>query len=187
MMFCDVRNFTTMSEKLEPEQVLKILEVYLGRMTEVIMASGGTLSKYLGDGIMAFWGAPQSQPDHAARAARVALEMIAAQEEIKRDLEAAGQPSFEIGIGLHRGPAVVGVVGSDERLEYTAIGDTVNLASRVESLTKEYKVRIVVTSDLAEGAGGGFDYRQLGHTRVKGRSAEVRVMELLGRKGEEGL
>ncbi|MHC4916743.1 MAG: CHASE2 domain-containing protein [Planctomycetota bacterium] len=187
MMFCDVRNFTTMSEKLEPEQVLEILEVYLGRMTDVIMAAGGTLSKYLGDGIMAFWGAPQAQPDHAARAARAALEMIAAQEEIKRELEAAGRPSFEIGIGLHTGSAVVGTVGSDQRLEYTAIGDTVNLASRVESLTKEYKVRIVVTSDLARSAGDRFEYRQLGHTRVKGRSAEVQVMELLERKGEEGV
>jgi adenylate cyclase len=186
MMFCDVRNFTPMSEKLEPEEVLRLLEVYLGRMTDVIMAVGGTLSKYLGDGIMAFWGAPQAQPDHAERAARAALEMVAAQEEIKKQLSAEGRPAFDIGIGLHTGQAVVGTVGSDQRLEYTAIGDTVNLASRVESLTKEFKVRIVVTSELAERAGGEFGYRPLGTVTVKGRSAEVRVLELTARPGGEG-
>jgi adenylate cyclase len=178
MMFCDVRGFTPMSEKLEPEQVVEILGVYLGAMTDVIMAHGGTLSKYLGDGIMAFWGAPQAVPDHAARAARAALAMVRAQEKVKSQLAAAGRQTFEIGIGLHSGPAVVGTVGSEQRLEYTAIGDTVNLASRVESLTKDFGVRVVVTSDFAGRLAGEFGLRELGSVKVKGRSADVKVLEL---------
>jgi adenylate cyclase len=180
MMFCDVRNFTTMSERLEPEQVVEILGVYLEAMSEAIMSNGGTLSKYLGDGIMAFWGAPQEIPDHNERAARAALAMVAAQEEVKKRLAADGRPTFEIGIGLHAGPAVVGTVGSEKRLEYTAIGDTVNLASRVESLTKEFKVRICVTSDFARPLRGKFELKELGSVTVKGRSAEVKVFELKG-------
>jgi adenylate cyclase len=178
MMFCDVRNFTTMSEKLEPEAVMEILGVYLGSMTDVIMDNGGTLSKYLGDGIMAFWGAPLEIPDHTERAARAALDMIAAQEEVKKQLAADGKPTFDIGIGLHSGDAVIGTVGSERRLEYTAIGDTVNLASRVESLTKEFKVRICVTSDFSRGLRDKFEFKELGSVRVKGRSAEVKVFEL---------
>jgi len=185
MMFCDVRNFTTMSERLEPEAVMEILGIYLGAMTDVIMNNGGTLSKYLGDGIMAFWGAPLATPDHARRAARAALEMIATQEEVKRQLAEAGRPTFEIGIGLHAGDAVIGTVGSDRRLEYTAIGDTVNLASRVESLTKEFKVRICVTSDFARGLKDAYEFRELGSVTVKGRSAQVKILELREKESSE--
>jgi adenylate cyclase len=180
MMFCDVRGFTTLSESMEPEAVMEVLDLYLGRMTEVIMSNGGTLSKYLGDGIMAFWGAPLETPDHAAQAARAAIEMIGAQEEVKLQLVAAGRPAFDIGIGVHTGPAIVGTVGSEDRIEYTALGDTVNVASRVESLTKDFKVRIVVTAETARQAGTGFSFRPLGSVQVKGRSGGVEVLELTG-------
>jgi adenylate cyclase len=185
MMFADIRNFTTMSEKLDADQVMKILELYLGIMTDLIMASGGTLSKYLGDGIMAFWGAPQEQPDHALLASQTALAMIAAQEEIKAQLRADGKPTFDIGIGLHTGVAVVGTVGSEQRLEYTAIGDMVNLASRVESLTKKFGVRIIVTGELKAAVGCGLNTRDLGSVTVKGRQAEVEVFELLRQEKAE--
>ena len=180
IMFCDVRGFTPISEKLPPEEVVELLNEYLEAMGEAIMSGAGTLSKYLGDGIMAFWGAPQPSDDHAAAAARAALRMIEAQEEIKVRFAAAGRPVFDIGIGLHAGDAVVGTVGSEKRLDYTAIGDAVNLASRVEQLTKEFGVRIVVTADFAREAGDAFEFRALGPVKVKGRSAEVEVLELTG-------
>ncbi len=187
MMFCDVRGFTPMSEKLEPEQVVELLDVYLTAMNDAIMGTGGTLSKYLGDGIMAFWGAPQAVPDHAERTARAALAMVAAQEELKVRLADEGKPVFDIGIGLHTGPAVVGTVGSERRMEYTAIGDTVNLASRVEQLTKQFEVRILVTADFAKGLRDKFEFKELGSVRVKGRSAEVKVLELKAvKEGLEG-
>lgn len=180
VMFCDIRGFTPLSEKLPPEAVVELLDAYLQSMSEAIMARGGTLSKYIGDGIMAFWNAPVERPDHAALAARAALDMVAAQEGLKRRLAAAGRPVFDVGIGLHAGVAVVGTVGSEKRLDYTAIGDVVNLASRVEGLTRDFGARIVVTSELAALAGAGFEYRPLGTVTVKGRSAPVEVLELTG-------
>jgi adenylate cyclase len=184
VMFCDARGFTPLAEKLAPEAAVELLDLYLGAMSDCILAHGGTLSKYIGDGIMAFWGAPAARPDHAERAARAALDMVRAQEALKRRLAAAGKPAFDIGIGLHAGEAVVGTVGSEQRLDYTAIGDTVNLASRVEGLTKDFQVRICVTADLAGRAGKNFEFRELGRVQVKGRSVGVEVLELVGTRGE---
>jgi adenylate cyclase len=186
IMFCDARGFTPLTEKLAPEAAVEILDMYLGAMSDCILAHGGTLSKYIGDGIMAFWGAPVARPDHAERAARAALDMVRAQEGLKRRLAAAGQPAFDIGIGLHSGDAVVGTVGSEQRLDYTAIGDAVNLASRVEGLTKDFQVRICATWDLAGRAGEKFEFRSLGRVQVKGRTAGVEVLELVGEKGPKG-
>jgi len=184
IMFCDARGFTPLAERLSPEAAVELLDAYLGAMSECILEHGGTLSKYIGDGIMAFWGAPVECPDHAARAARAALAMRRAQQGLKERRRAAGQPCFDIGIGLHAGEAVVGTVGSEQRLDYTAIGDTVNLASRVEGLTKEFGVRICVTGDLAGRAGAKFEYRALGRVNVKGRTAGVEIFELVGVRPE---
>jgi len=186
IMFCDARGFTPISEKLAPEAAVELLDAYLGAMSDCILAHGGTLSKYIGDGIMAFWGAPAACPDHAGRAARAALDMVRAQEGLKQRRLAAGEPCFDIGIGLHSGEAVVGTVGSEQRLDYTAIGDAVNLASRVEGLTKDFQVRICATWDLAGRAGEKFEFRSLGRVQVKGRTAGVEVLELVGLKGESG-
>mgnify|MGYP000863707647 CR=1 FL=1 len=182
VMFCDARGFTGISERLSPEAAVEVLDAYLGAMSDCILAEGGTLSKYIGDGIMAFWNAPADCPDHPERAARAALAMVRAQEGIKARLAATGRPAFDIGVGLHVGEAVVGTVGSEKRLDYTAIGDTVNLASRVEGLTKDFKVRICVTGDFAERAGGRFEFRGLGRVQVKGRSAGVEILELVAER-----
>jgi len=187
VMFCDARGFTGLSERLAPEAAVEVLDAYLGAMSDCILAHGGTLSKYIGDGIMAFWNAPADCPDHPARAARAALAMIRAQEGIKERLRAAGRPAFDIGVGLHVGEAIVGTVGSEQRLDYTAIGDTVNLASRVEGLTKDFRVRICVTGDFAGRAGHGrFEFRELGRVQVKGRSAGVEILELAAERPAAG-
>jgi adenylate cyclase len=182
LMFCDARGFTGIAERLAPEAAVEVLDAYLGAMSDCILAEGGTLSKYIGDGIMAFWNAPADCPDHAQRAARSALAMVRAQEALKVRLGAAGRPAFDIGIGLHTGAAIVGTVGSEQRLDYTAIGDSVNLASRVEGLTKDFQVRICATGDFADRAGGRFEFRELGRVQVRNRTAGVEIMELVAER-----
>lgn len=175
VLFSDIRGFTALSEVSAPEAVVAMLNDYFSRQVGVIFAHGGTLDKFIGDAIMAFWGAPASQEDHAARAVAAALEMSEALEEMRGQLGTIGG-ELEIGIGIHSGNAVVGLIGSNDRLDYTAIGDTVNLASRVEGLTKGL-ARVLVTEATRNAAGDGFDYRDCGVHRVKGREEGVRLFE----------
>lgn len=175
VMFSDIRGFTALSEVTAPETVVAMLNGYFSRQVEVIFAHGGTLDKFMGDAIMAFWGAPVATPDHAIRAVEAALAMSAALDEFRGQLGELGA-GLEIGIGIHSGSAVVGLIGSADRLDYTAIGDTVNLASRVEGLTKGV-ARVLVTEATRLAAGEAFAWRDCGVHQARGRELGVRLFE----------
>jgi adenylate cyclase len=181
ILFSDIRGFTTLSETRTPEQVVHLLNRYFSRQVDVIFRHGGTLDKFIGDAVMAFWNAPTDTPGHASRAVAAAIEMTRALDDFKKELAAGGEGlgDFDIGIGLHTGPAVVGFLGSDSRMEYTAIGDTVNLASRIESATKG--VARVLVSDATRtacgGDGGGVVFIHRGEFHVKGREQAVELYE----------
>ena len=185
LMFCDIQGFTRISERLDPESLTQLVNRFLTPMTTIIEdRRQGTVDKYIGDCIMAFWNAPLDDPDHASHALQAALDMRAELARLNTALAAeaaAGDPSVEIvaGIGLNTGPACVGNFGSEQRLEYSAIGDSVNLASRLEGLTRTYGVDIVVGEDTASRAGD-FALLELDQVRVKGRDAPLRVFTVLG-------
>ncbi|MEX2199591.1 MAG: adenylate/guanylate cyclase domain-containing protein [Burkholderiales bacterium] len=176
LLFSDIRGFTTLSETRPPEEVVAILNRYFTRQVEVIFRHGGSLDKFIGDAIMAFWGAPLDDPDHARNGVACALDMADELLAFKEELGTAGA-GFDVGIGLHSGPAVVGLIGSERRREYTSIGDTVNLASRIEGLTKEAGRRILVSRDTMERCAGAFDFVSCGTYPVKGRAQPVELFE----------
>jgi adenylate cyclase len=175
VLFSDVRNFTTYSEQHSAAQVVDLLNRYFSMQVEVIFRHGGTLDKFIGDAIMAFWGAPAADPAHAANAIAAALEMAQKLEEFKRELGAEGA-AFDVGIGIHSGPAVVGFIGSERRQDYTAIGDTVNLSSRIEGLTKGV-AHILVSAETRSLCEDMFDFIDHGFYKVKGRTQEVHLFE----------
>jgi adenylate cyclase len=176
VLFSDIRGFTTLSEKRSPEQIVSLLNRYFSLQVEIIFRHGGTLDKFIGDAIMAFWGAPQEDPQHAQHAVAAALEMEQALLRFKQELGEDGQ-DFDVGIGIHSGKAVVGFIGSDARMDYTAIGDTVNLSSRIEGLTKGV-ARILVSGDTVAQCRGAFDFAPTGSYKVKGRVKEVELYTL---------
>ena len=182
VLFSDIRGFTTLSEVNTPETVVDLLNRYFTLQAEAIFGQAGTLDKYIGDAIMAFWGAPAEQPDHALRAVAAALAMSERLEAFRSSAGALGQ-ELDIGIGIHSGPAVVGFIGADNRQDYTAIGDTVNLASRIEGQTKGI-ARILVSGETrrlcelqAGAAGCPFEFVAHGSYQVKGRVQEVHLFE----------
>jgi adenylate cyclase len=176
LLFSDIRGFTTLSETRKPEEVVAILNRYFSMQVDVVFRHGGSLDKFIGDCIMALWGAPLDDRHHAKRAVACALDMADTLFEFKRELGDAAK-DFDVGIGIHSGRAVVGLIGSEKRREYTAIGDTVNLASRIEGLTKEAKRRILVSKDTAELCGDEFDFVSCGTFPVKGRAQPVELLE----------
>lgn len=180
ILFSDIRGFTTLSETRSPEQVVDLLNRYFTRQVEVIYRHGGTLDKFIGDAVMAFWNAPTENPDHARRAVNAALDMLEALDDFKRELAERGEGlgDFDIGIGLHTGPAVVGFLGSDSRMEYTAIGDTVNLGSRIEGTTKGV-ARVLVSNSTRDACAGSAELRftHRGQFKVKGREQPVDLYE----------
>jgi adenylate cyclase len=180
VLFSDIRGFTTISEGLEPETLVELLNNFLGDMTDVIFAHDGMLDKYIGDAIMAVWGAPLPQGDHAARACRAALDMVGRLRTLDERYKSRGWPALEIGIGLNTGAMVVGNMGSARRLSYTVIGDNVNLASRLEGLNKLYGSQIIVSEATALEAGETVTTRELDLVRVKGKRLPVRIFEILG-------
>lgn len=185
LLFCDLRGFTTLSEHLEPLALRDLLNQFFSRMTAVIHAHGGTLDKFIGDALMAFWGAPLAEPRHAAQAVRAALAMQQALQSLNADLQARGQPTLSLGIGLHTGIACVGDMGSDLRRAYTALGDSVNLASRIEGLTRRYGVDLLMSAATRSAAiateGAAMEslrWVEVGDVHVKGRSQPVTLFTL---------
>ncbi|HET6438067.1 MAG TPA: adenylate/guanylate cyclase domain-containing protein [Anaeromyxobacter sp.] len=182
VLFSDVRGFTSISERLEPQLLLELLNQYLTPMTEIIVSGHeGTLDKYIGDAIMAFWGAPHPQPDHALRACRAALAMLERLAELRRGWREKGLPDIDIGVGINTGPMSVGFVGSEDRFyNYTVLGDAVNLASRLEGTNKQYGTRILLGEETRAQAGPAVVTRPLDRVRVKGKREPVVIHELLG-------
>jgi adenylate cyclase len=178
IMFTDIRHFTSISERMRPEGLVRFLNAYLSDMTGIIMKNKGIVDKYIGDAIMAFWGAPLDEKRHAVMACSAALDMKKSLEESKSE--------FRIGIGLNTGPAIAGNMGSSQRVNYTVIGDTVNAASRLEGLNKEYGTMIIAGEPTCNEAKQDFVFRELDLIRVKGKNIPIRIYELLGRKNEVG-
>lgn len=176
LLFSDIRGFTTLSETRKPEEVVALLNRYFSLQVDVVFKHGGSLDKFIGDAIMAFWGAPLDDAQHARNAVLCALEMADTLQQFKREI-GANVENFDVGIGIHSGPALVGLIGSEKRREYTAIGDTVNLASRIEGLTKDAGKRILVSRETMSLCGDAIDFASCGSYKVKGRAQEVELFE----------
>ena len=174
VMFCDMRDFTRLSEQMAPAELQAFLNTVFSRLTEVISAHRGTVDKYMGDCVMAFWGAPIDTPDHAALAVQAALDMAAAVHDINRQHRANGRPEISAGIGLNSGLMSVGDMGSTARRSYTVVGDAVNLAARLEGLSGHYGVEIVASGATREAAPG-FVWQELDSVRVKGKAQAVAI------------
>ncbi len=184
--FSDVAGFTTMSEALSPEELVSLLNEYLGEMTDIILSTGGTLDKYEGDAIIAFWNAPLDQPDHALRACRAALRCQKRLTELRGRFEEKYGRSLVMRIGLNSGYAVVGNMGSSRRFDYTAMGDTVNLASRLEGACKQYHVPILLGEETYARVREDVVARLVDTIRVVGKKKPVSIYEIIGEKGEVG-
>jgi adenylate cyclase len=179
VLFSDIRGFTSISEKLEPEQVAEMLREYLSEMTEIVFKHGGTVDKYIGDCIMALYNVPFEDPEHAVKAVRTALEFQERTIAVSQRWESRLGVALRNGVGINTGEAVVGTLGSRQRLEYTAIGDTVNLGSRLESITKEYKTSIIISESTYEQVKDHFVTRELGEVTVKGKTRPVKIYAVL--------
>jgi adenylate cyclase len=176
VLFADIRGFTSMSERENPERVVRLLNRYFTEMSEIIFAHGGTLDKYIGDGLMALFGAPTATPDDASNAVKAAVAMQRKVNTLNGELVADGLLPVTVGIGLHTGEAVVGYIGSEKRSEYTAIGDTVNLAARLEATAKGGQ--ILLSEATAAAIGDAFPLVAREPIKVRNRTQPVSLFEL---------
>ena len=179
-LFADIRGFTTLSENLPPAQLVELLNEYLTEMTEVIFKNWGTLDKYMGDAIMAFWGAPYPQTDHALRACRAGLEMLQSLQRLQAGWLSRGVPRLDIGIGINTGTMLVGNMGSKRRKNFTIMGDNVNLASRLEGINRQFGTQLIISEGTFLQVKDQVIVRELDLIRVIGKMQPVRVYELLG-------
>ncbi|HOJ50671.1 MAG TPA: adenylate/guanylate cyclase domain-containing protein [Spirochaetota bacterium] len=184
VMFSDIRGFTTLSESLTPQELVLYLNKYLSKMTNILLANKGTLDKYIGDAIMAFWGAPIYYEDHAYLACKTALEMMDEVYRLNNSGELPPNIKIDIGLGINSGEMTVGNMGSEIRKNYTVMGDNVNLASRLEGTNKVYHTNIIVSENTYELVKDRFVFRELDLIRVKGKLKPVKIYELLGFKEE---
>jgi adenylate cyclase len=185
VLFSDVRDFTSISEGLTAEGLKDMMNAYLTEMTEVIQQQRGTIDKYIGDAIMAFWGAPLMDSEHAIHGVEAALAMQKRIRGMDTDFVKRGWPILHVGVGLNNGEMNVGDMGSKFRRAYTVMGDAVNIASRLEGLTKEYGIGILVSENMVKTAQG-FVYREIDKVVVKGRQEGISIFEPIGKVGEVG-
>lgn len=178
LLFSDLRDFTTLSEKMEPRALLELLDGYFTDMTRIVKGCDGIVNKFIGDGMLAVWGVPERQPNHAQLAMKAALAMRARVAEINAVREREGLPPLRIGIGIHTGTVAAGMLGGADQHEYTVIGDAVNVASRIEGLNKEHRTDILVSEAAWAHAGSRFEGALVGESTVKGRQVPVRVYAL---------
>lgn len=183
VMFSDIRGFTAISENMAPKELTQMMNAYFTEMTEAIQHQRGTIDKYIGDAIMAFWGAPIHDPKHPEQALEATLEMVRRLDKLAVVFEEKGWPKISIGAGINSGPMYVGNIGSEFRKSYTVLGDTVNLGSRVEALTKKYGVSIIVT-ESTHNACPDYCYRELDRVRVVGKNEPVTIYEPLGKSNK---
>jgi adenylate cyclase len=179
ILFSDIRGFTSLSETIAPDFLVRILNEYLGEMTDLIFERDGTLDKFIGDAVMAFWGAPLDDADHARKSVNTAVQMVRALDAFNERHRTDGYPQLKIGIGVHTGKAIVGNIGSNKRLDYTIIGDNVNLASRLEGLTKEYHVSLLISGSTYELVKDYFICRPIDVVVAKGKTQSVPLYQPL--------
>jgi len=183
VFFSDVRDFTSISESLDPSDLQDLMNELLTPVTRTIHQHRGTIDKYMGDAVMAFWGAPLNDPDHARHAVHAGLDIIVMLKDLRKEFQAKGWPPLRLGIGIHTGVMHVGDMGSEFRKAYTVMGDAVNLGSRLEGITKQYGVQFIV-SETTKSAVSDVVYRELDEVRVKGKDKPVKIFEPLGIKDE---
>jgi len=179
VLFADIRNFTQLSTMMQPEEVVDLLNRYFSIMVDIVFKNGGTLDKFLGDGLMALFGVPYPLDRPEERAVRTSLEMLDALQTMNRELEAKGMLRLDIGVGINCGAVVAGNIGSSQRHEYTVIGDTVNLAARLEALNKETRTQILVSAPVHQAIQGAFRTRTLGPLRIRGKPEPIEVFAVL--------
>lgn len=187
VLFSDIRGFTSISEKIPPEALVGLLNEYFTAMTDIVFKYEGYLDKYIGDAIMAVYGAPVEQEDHTLKACLTAIEMMEMLRYLQKKWESEGLPRIDIGIGINTGKMIVGNMGSKRRFNYTAVGDNVNLASRLEGLTKDYGAPIVISETVYEKVKGKLQCRELGSVKVKGKEIPTKVYELIGKVASSDL
>jgi adenylate cyclase len=176
VLFSDIRGFTTLSENTPPEKIVEMLNIHFSVMAGIILKHNGTIDKYIGDAIMAFWGAPVRTPDHAEQAVLAAVEMLAGLNEVNKTLKERGfDLEVKMGIGINSGVATIGNIGSDQKKNYTVVGDTVNLSSRLESITKEYNSPLLFSEYTYEKIKNTITCKLIGNVKVKGREKPVTI------------
>jgi len=183
VLFTDIRGFTSISEGLDAAELSQLMDEYLTPMTRIVHETEGTIDKYIGDAVMAFWGAPVFHPHHADLAVTAGMRMLKALDELNVSFKKKGWPEVHIGVGINTGMMSVGNMGSKFRRAYTVLGDAVNLGSRLEGITKQYGVAFIVSEATAHSAGR-FHYREIDRVRVKGKAKPVTILEPLGLEEE---
>ncbi|MCP4041122.1 MAG: adenylate/guanylate cyclase domain-containing protein [Gammaproteobacteria bacterium] len=182
ILFCDIRNFTAIAEQLDPKQLVSVLNSIFNPLTKIIHNHLGTIDKYMGDAVMAFWGAPANDPQHAQNAVKAALEIQEKLSRLRPEFKKRGWPEIHMGVGLSSGVVNVGNMGSEYRVAYTVVGDVVNLAARLESVTRSLYTDIVV-SESTRGASPDIVFRELAKIKVKGKQDVIKVFQPLGEVG----
>ena len=179
VLFADIRGFTSMSEKLEPDEISVILNEYFTALEPIISRYNGVINKFIGDAIMAIFGEPIQDKDHAVNAVKCADAMLKKVQELQKKWLEEGKPKIEIGVGINTGEAFVGNIGSEKRLEYTVIGDTVNLASRIESYNKVYKTQFLISSFTYQYVRGIADVIKISEVKIRGKEKKMNIYEVL--------